>query len=252
MNALTDGLTSEPTSIVKSSRIFSAIAAFLATDKSGRSPITFASPNLRELEHMYEQAQAEPHSLTSHPIWWSTVDRFGLGSAWRTDVEQLARRPACDKDVTKGDLSFLVQGGVAQMAVNLLPFFQHLVIKCGELGVIIAMRLSGTEAIASSGWARESRSNPRERFALAHGDDEMIVLKHFPSLMLDPAMNINVTGAGDSLVGATLAGLVRNPKAFEDPRTLDILVDTAQQAAVLTLHSTLAVSPSLSTLSAQE
>lgn len=134
------------------------------------------------------------------------------------------------------------------MAVNLLPFFGHLVIKCGELGVVVAMRLSGPQAQAASGWARELRSNPRERFVLARGDGEIVVLKHFPALSVDPGTIVNVTGAGDSLVGAILAGLVRNPVSFEEPRSLDVLINTAQRAAVMTLQSPLAVSPLLSSL----
>jgi pseudouridine-5'-phosphate glycosidase/pseudouridine kinase len=113
---------SEPTSIIKSSRILHSVASTLATDKSGRSPITFASPNLLEIQQMYQQAEASPLALTSHPTWWATLDKFSLGSAWRMDLDRLARRAACDVDAAKGDLSFLTQQGIAQMAVNVRPF----------------------------------------------------------------------------------------------------------------------------------
>jgi pseudouridine-5'-phosphate glycosidase/pseudouridine kinase len=57
---------------------------------------------------------------------------------------------------------------------------------------------------------------------------------------------VNVTGAGDTLVGAVLAALIRTPLAFDDPKTLTALIADAQLAAVLTLQSAHAVSPELS------
>ena len=128
------------------------------------------------------------------------------------------------------------------MAINLLPFFQHLIIKCGERGVMVVMRIS-----RQTKWAFE-RSNVHRRCVVSSGggDGDIVVLQHFPANHLPPEAIINVTGAGDSLVASVLASLVQNSKGFEDPESLKKIMEDAQAAAALTLGSELAVSPSLS------
>ncbi|KIL70885.1 hypothetical protein M378DRAFT_497552 [Amanita muscaria Koide BX008] len=228
----------EPTSVTKSSRILSAVASCLNDARPGFAPITFASPNLLELSHMYYTARSE-QDLMSHFYWWSSIDSYSLASAYRTDLEQLAKRRACDEDHSKGTLSFLIDEGVAQMAINLLPFFQHLVIKCGGRGILVAMHITGP-----SSWLDE-RSNIFKRSVVAHGNsDNAIILQYFPA---HSSGNVtNVTGAGDSFVGALLALLALQPDAFHSHNSLQEVIDASQQAARLTVESHLAVSPIIS------
>lgn len=110
----------------------------------------------------------------------------------------------------------------------------------------MVMRISG-EDVGTSRWAQE-RSNPHGRYVVARGASgkEIVVLRHFPALAVTKI--VNVTGAGDSLAGSVLASLVQNPRAFHHPDTLDNVITSAQQAAVLTLQSINAVSPLLSTI----
>lgn len=207
--------------------------------------ISFVSPNLVELAQMYQDAR-NTFDLMSHERWWSVVDNFGLGSQFRADLAQLAKRKVSDTTPDLGTLSFIAEEGIVQMAVNLLPFFQHIVIKCGKLGVVVVMRPDQPEA---SVWAAQS-SNPRCRYIVAHSptSDEVVVIQHFPPLQVAWDVALNSTGAGDSLVGALLASLARDPHAFNSPSSLSGALDIAQQAAILTLQSPRAVSPSLSSL----
>lgn len=154
----------------------------------------------------------------------------------------MARLPPSPHSKTAGTLSFLTEEGVAQMAINLLPFFQHLVIKCGDRGVVVAMRVS-----RQTKWASE-RSNIHGRYIVSsgNGSGDIVVLQHFPANQLPPELIVNVTGAGDTLVASVLASLVQNPKGFESPESLRKIVEDAQAAAVLTLKSEYAVSPFLS------
>ncbi|KAI0756912.1 indigoidine synthase A-like protein [Daedaleopsis nitida] len=241
----------EPTSVPKSTAIFPAIAAALSSASISRAPITFATPNVLELARMYQEACASPLELTAHKYWWQVVDDMSLGSDFRMQLDQLARRSALEGEhaAAAGNLSFLVDNGVAQMAINLLPFFQHLVIKCGERGLISAFRISG-EQTESSAWATQS-SNISARQIVAHNEarKSIVVLKHFPPIEVPDEKIVNVTGAGDSLVGSMLATLSQNPNAFENPDILDYMLAQAQLAAVYTLQSEHAVSPRLSTLS---
>jgi pseudouridine-5'-phosphate glycosidase/pseudouridine kinase len=158
------------------------------------------------------------------------------------ELENLARLPASPHSKTMGTLSFLTEEGIAQMAINLLPFFQHLVIKCGERGVVVVMRVP-----RRTKWASE-RSNIHGRYIVSSGSGsgDIVVLRHFPANQLPPESIVNVTGAGDTLVASVLASLVQNPSGFEDPESLKKIMEDAQAAAVLTLQSEFAVSPSLS------
>lgn len=161
------------------------------------------------------------------------------------DLEQLARRPLSDHDGTKGNLSFLIEDGVVHKAIKLLPFFQHLIIKCGDQGVLVVMSISPNDA-SQSDWSKK-RSNPSQRCIIAHGNSKgTVVLQHIPSLSLDSL--VNVTGAGDSFVGALLAILAHQPNVLYHPESLHEAILTSQKAAVLTLQSHSAVSPLLSSI----
>ena len=233
----------EPTSAIKSTAILPAILTALKGKTSSQAPIAYCTPNLLELTQLYETSRSDLFELMDHPVWWSTIDSLNIGSAFRMELEQLARKPASDHDAAAGTLAFLVDDGVAQKALHLLPFFQHLVIKCGAQGVLIAMHIDAKDAV-TSGWANE-RSNPHQRTVVVHGKaKEIVVLQHFPALPVEALAN--VTGAGDSFVGALASTLAHNPQALYRPKTLRSMISTAQKAAVLTLQSHSAVSPLLS------
>ncbi|KAI0669815.1 indigoidine synthase A-like protein [Trametes maxima] len=239
----------EPTSVPKSTTIFPAVAAALNTASISRGPVTFATPNVLELAHMYQEACASPLELTAHKYWWQVVDEMALGTDFRMQLDQLARRSTFEGDgASAGSLSFLVDNGIAQMAINLLPFFQHLIIKCGERGLVTAFRVSGEQAEASSWATQNSNIAARQIIARSPSGRSVVVLKHFSPIQVAEDKIVNVTGAGDSLVGSMLATLTRTPAAFEQPETLDQLVAQAQLAAVYTLQSEYAVSPRLSAL----
>ncbi|KAJ3857815.1 indigoidine synthase A-like protein [Lentinula lateritia] len=225
---------SEPTSVVKSTRILQAVENV----SSSTSPIDFISPNLIELREIFESANEK--SLLSKPDYWIALDNFSLTSRYRMDLEHLSRVNVTDKDPSKGTLSFLLDQGAAQMAVRLLPFFRHIVIKCGDKGVLVAMRQSRT-----SRWHSE-QSNIQRHQIINHSDSDTVVLSHFSALPVESLANVN--GAGDSFVGALASCLVKQPNAFDSSETLTQAIGIAQRAAVLTLGSPYAVSPQLSIL----
>jgi len=230
----------EPTSVLKSTRIIPSISS---NPNPTNAQIAFASPNIIELQELWRETQSDKTDLTSLPMWWKTLESFGLGAQFRMELDHLARSPASPHSrKTTGTLSFLTEEGIAQMAINLLPFFQHLVVKCGERGVIVVMRVS-----RQTKWASE-KSNIRERYIVSggSGNGDIVVLQHFPANYIPPESIANVTGAGDTLVASILASLIQNPRGFEDPETLKDIMDDSQAAAGLTLQSEFAVSSLLS------
>nr|GAT44149.1 indigoidine synthase A-like protein [Mycena chlorophos] len=175
--------------------------------------------------------------------WWSAIDRMSLSETFRADLDRLSRRPVRDDGDASKTLDFLVTDGIAQMAIQLTPFFRHMFIKCGENGVFAVLKLAGTDA---SGW-QGVRSDPERRYVVARGDlpTEILVLQHFPSF---PTAVLNTTGAGDTLVGSLLAGLASSPSPLANHTLLAQLVERSQRAASLSLQSRFSVSPDLNTL----
>jgi pseudouridine-5'-phosphate glycosidase/pseudouridine kinase len=170
-----------------------------------------------------------------HDHWRRTVDEFSIGLEffWSTD----------ENAGTNGKtLSFLAERAIAQEVINLFPFFQHLVIKCGDLGILLAMRFPADKRTE---WARE-RTDFQRRQVVFHGKSDLLVLKHYPAHEVDPQSVVSVTGAGDSLVGVILAALTQNASTFDSPELVENVIALAQTAAIQTLQSPWAVSPSLS------
>ena len=70
------------------------------------------------------------------------------------------------------------------------------------------------------------------------------MLRHFPAQPTEVGDIVNVTGAGDTLVGSLLASsLKEGPALFEDDAKLALAIDSAQKAACATLKCEEAVSP---------
>ncbi|TFK77147.1 indigoidine synthase A-like protein [Pluteus cervinus] len=227
----------EPTSVAKATSILPAIEKALSHSGQESVPITFATPNQLELAQLYRVASSEEVGLTSCDAWWTAIDGFALNDAFRMELRNIARQTT-PKSTT--NLEFLVDHGTIQMAINLLPFFQHLIVKCGAQGVLVVMRSRSPK------WFQR-KTNIRNHLVVNHGTNgESVIVQHFNAQLLDNI--VNVTGAGDSLVGALLAQLANDHAICGSPEGLAEFIELAQQAAALTLQSPLAVSPALSHL----
>jgi len=121
----------EPTSKAKSTKIISTLQATLPQSK--QAPVTYISPNISELEQIFQGARepsiqqgAELPPLTSLDRWFERIDRLGFQAGISADAFARLGGP---------EGSFLSKNGIIQMSVQLLPFFQHLIVKCGDKGV---------------------------------------------------------------------------------------------------------------------
>ena len=81
---------------------------------------------------------------------------------------------------------------------------------------------------------------------VSNGRTSTFMLKYFPPRPIEVGDIVNVTGAGDTLVGSLLASsLTGGPGIFEDDIKLALAIDSAQKAACATLKCEEAVSPDI-------
>ncbi|CAE6424026.1 unnamed protein product [Rhizoctonia solani] len=170
----------EPTSTTKCTRIIPAISNMIA--KGEQNPyITGSFPNIIELRAMWELARSEDGPIDS-PYWWQVVDNFG------SDLHRILAAQI------KGDMAFLVNDGIIQMATQLIPFIKHLIIKCGSKGVAVIAHITDKEG--ATNWISEG-SRLQKRQVVARGSDgSVLVVQYFPAHALSQEGVHNVTGAG--------------------------------------------------------
>ena len=81
---------------------------------------------------------------------------------------------------------------------------------------------------------------------VSNGRTSTFMLKYFPAQPIKGGDIVNVTGAGDTLVGSLLASsLTEGSALFEDDVELAKAIDNAQKAACATLKCVEAVSPDI-------
>jgi sugar/nucleoside kinase (ribokinase family) len=214
----------EPVSNEKGARLFHRSAkAVTGDDVFPSHKVDLASPNLYELEAMY--AAAREAGLFDSPRWWDVVNHMNLSASGSRDV--LVRRLGVE----------LVEKGVPQMMLQLLPYVPWLVVKLGSKGCLVGMLLGkGDERLGSPESAR---------YILARSEDEKsgevggVYLRLFPPVEVVKEEDVvSVNGVGDTMLGVLMAGLVNG----DGETRLEDVVEIAQKAAVLTLKSTEAVS----------
>lgn len=222
----------EPVSVAKSQRLF-------APGMGGEQPlgtmphnaVDLASPNRLELASMYAVAKEE--RFFEREDWWQIVDAMGFSSSGsREKLVAVSNRE-------------LVDEGIPQQSIQLLPFIPIIVTKLGHQGVLLTRLLSPDDSQLTSRIAAPyilSRSH--------HNDGIVggIYMRLFPAVELLPEDEIiSVNGVGDTFLGTLIAGLAREtPEKRVD---LVDIIDIAQRGSVMSLKSKEAVSPEIRALS---
>ncbi|KAL9638664.1 MAG: hypothetical protein Q9204_001416 [Flavoplaca sp. TL-2023a] len=215
----------EPVSVAKAKRLF----ASRSHDNSwlGVLPdhaVSLATPNNLELASMH--AAARKAELFEREDWWQLVDAMGLSSSGSR--EKLT-------SITNNDL---VDKGIPQQSIQLLPFIPTILTKLGAKGVLMTQMLRpGDDRLSSPAHAR---------YVLSHADPSHpsiggIYMRLFPPAEKVQAAEVtSVNGAGDTFLGIIIAGLAR-----DRPKTLIDLIQIAQKGSVMSLKSKEAVSPKI-------
>lgn len=220
----------EPVSIAKSKRLFALTGEFKGTLMAvPNHSINLSTPNNWELASMHAAAKAA--ELFERDDWWQIIDAMGLSSSGSREKLVAATNAK------------LVDEGIPQQIIQLLPFIPSIATKLGRNGVLLTQLLPPSDdrltSPAFSPYILSRSAGPDHKAIL--GGVYMRLFKVAEYVPEDEFRSVN--GAGDTFLGVLIAGLVRkNPKELVD------LIDIAQRGSVMTLKSKEAVSPMISTL----
>ena len=212
----------EPVSVQKSVRIFQPDQQIVTPESVvPRHRISLATPNVFELETMYEAAKKM--ALFESSEWWESINSFEMSSAGSRD--KLV-------SITNAEL---VDRGIPQQAIQLLPYIPNLVVKLGDQGCLLVYLLPpGDPNLSNPASAPYILSRATNDSSIVGG----LYMRHFPPAEIvrqDEIMSVN--GIGDTMLGVLMAGLAKEGARVEE------LIPVAQQGAVRTLKSVAAVSP---------
>ncbi|QDS71695.1 hypothetical protein FKW77_008318 [Venturia effusa] len=223
----------EPVSTAKSKGLFTSTRDAV-TSEVYKIPVwpdhivDIATPNTYELASMH--AAARSNELMERGDWWSVIDCMGIPSSGARS--RFARSTS----------EQLVDEGIPQQSVQLLPFIPCIVTKLGSKGALLTMLLHKDDSRLLSEHARPyvvSRTHGEDPESEVGG----VYMRLFPPAEIVAATDIiSVNGVGDTFLGALVASLVKTERGVEE------LVDLAQKAALLTLKSQEAVSPDVKKL----
>ncbi|PNS21643.1 Pseudouridine-metabolizing bifunctional protein [Sphaceloma murrayae] len=219
----------EPVSAAKAAQIFD-LPERTRLDTHPDASIDIATPNSYELAAMHSAAREA--GFFDRQDWWQVIDAFGLPSSGASTQLSLATSPE------------LVDAGVPQQSIKLLPFIPHILTKLGSKGVLLTQIISAGDPRLSSGehapYIISRCGNESEEQTKVGG---LYVRLFGPSEVVPEHDVVSVNGVGDTFLGAIVAGLAKDPQRY-----LESLVSLAQSAAVMTLKSKESVSPALTNL----
>jgi sugar/nucleoside kinase (ribokinase family) len=246
-------VTFEPVSTAKVTKIFQ-----LPPSSSGRGSasvlpvfplpqIHLLTPNDHELAALHAFASSSSVALGNNPHhfsrddWWRVINAFGIPDTGARAKLCLATSKA------------LVDQGIPQQCLQLLPFFPIIAAKLGRQGVLLVQVLpAGDPRLQKAEYAEFMLSrNPTAGAGEEPNGSESIggvYMRLFPPPEEIPAEEIrSVNGVGDTFAGALVAGLARGKENGREIHVED-LVNLAQRAAGLTLRSLEAVSGEVASL----
>ncbi|EMC95867.1 hypothetical protein BAUCODRAFT_148731 [Baudoinia panamericana UAMH 10762] len=224
-------VTFEPVSNLKGARLFQlpkphSLSVF------PMASVHLTTPNAYELTAMYHAARAS--GAFDRQDWWSVIDALGIPSSGARTAMALATT------------SELVDRGIPQQSIQLLPFIPCICTKLGAEGVLLTQLLPAGDARLTSG-----QYAPHILSRCVNGTEESlgvggVYMRLFsPAEIVDNEDVVSVNGVGDTFAGTLVAGLATRGK--DTP--IEELIDLAQRAAVLTLKSKESVATGLGTLS---
>ena len=228
--AINTHVTFEPVSLPKSNRPFNLPQPHQLSVFPNPS-IHVATPNTYELSPMHTTVRER--GLFDRADWWEVVDALGIPHSGAR--VQLALATSAE----------LVDQGIPQQSIQLLPFIPSICTKLGAKGVLLTQLIPASDPRLTDGSYAPfilSRCANGSEETLGVGGVYMRLFPPIEEVKADEVVSVN--GVGDTFAGTLVTGLATNGR---EARVEDF-IDVGQRAAVLTLKSKEAVSPGLGTL----
>ncbi|KAK8861369.1 hypothetical protein IAR55_002188 [Kwoniella newhampshirensis] len=212
----------DPTSTPKLPRLLPSLISLLPTSPTTPRPLAHLSPNVLELDLIQSLLTS---SLTDEQSaqGWEYINSLNLDSDWRNSV---------DRFTSSKEREWIRKEGIVQKMVALLPYIDSFWVKASNRGLIHLHLKKAPPSSKSSQGGRAERIV--QKLGGAHGG-RYLILTHYPAPRIDPTEIVSTTGAGDTLVGGLVAGLVDGGDNDE------VWADTALQRVVRSLKSRRAV-----------
>ncbi|KAJ5745664.1 hypothetical protein N7520_010846 [Penicillium odoratum] len=222
----------EPVSTAKSRRLFTQngdSAVIGPTQTVPNHAVSLACPNRLELGAMY--AAAREALLFDSPGWWAVIDAMGMSQGGSRQRLVYLTSAA------------LVDEGIPQQSIQLLPFIPCIVTKLGEAGALLTQLLPpGDSRLTDPAYAPYiiARASPSPDVSFGG-----VYMRLFPpAAKLSPEDIVSVNGAGDTLLGVVVAGLAK----IDSPMRIEDVLALAQEASRRTLANAGGVSKELMSL----
>lgn len=226
----------EPVSTAKSRRLFGrgASGTGAAIDPAQTVPnnaISLACPNKLELSTMYMAAREA--LLFDSPSWWTIIDAMGLSPTGSRERLVMATSVK------------LVDEGLPQQSIQLLPFIPCIITKLGSDGALLTQLLPRNDSRLTDS---ESAPYILSRTSSTEVPFGGVYMRLFPpAAKLTPEEVVSVNGAGDTLLGVMVACLAKSAA----PARVEDILPVAQEASRRTLMSPGGVSKDLAGLQAR-
>ncbi len=200
-------------------RLLSALKIDSMSSRPSPRLLTHYSPNLLELSTIYREIQNR--DLTSSSEYFACLDQLDVGERWRQALARLSNKRA---DAL--NLSWIVDQGLPQMIVSLLPWMDNVWLKCGDRGVLHLGVFMGqpptTEGSTLTRITHQLNILPLTWLSLAY----------YPASVIPPTDIVSTTGAGDSFVGGLAAGIAGSSRADGQPseEAVRVALDCARKS----------------------
>ncbi|WVQ73821.1 hypothetical protein IAR50_003402 [Cryptococcus sp. DSM 104548] len=178
----------DPTSTPKIPRLIPALLRLLPSSPASPRPLTHLSPNILELDLLHSLLSSTASEDTS-TIAWEFINSLNLDATWRSKTESFTNKQGRE---------WIRQGGVIQKMVACLPFVSSFWVKAGHRG-LLHLRLTSTPPSSAESIVQKL-GQQHEGFYLA--------LTAYSPPTIKPDEIVSTTGAGDTLVGGLVAGIV--------------------------------------------